>query len=67
MVTTKVKITEEEYNKLLQLSREEVRDYIANSAVKSSYHPAGYGFYCPMFYMQGEEYFVSWEHYTSCD
>ena len=67
LTTTKVKITEDEYNKLLQCSNEEARDYIADIAVKSAFHPAGYGFYAPMFFKQGDEYFVSWEHYNSCD
>lgn len=67
LVTTKVKITEDEYNKLLQCSKEEIRDYIENIATKSALNPAGYGFYAPLFFMQANEYFVSWEHYDSCD
>ena len=67
LITSKVKITEEEYNRLLKLQKEEVKDYIAGVAVKSAFHPAGYGFYTPMFYKQGDEHFVSWEHYASCD
>ena len=67
IVTSKVQITEEEFNNLLKLSREEVRDYIADIAVKRMWHPAGYGFYSPMFFKQADEYFVSWEHFDSCD
>jgi hypothetical protein len=66
-ITTKVKITEEEYNKLLKCSRDEVEDYISDVAVKHLWNPAGYGFFRPMFFMQANEYFVSWEHYDSCD
>lgn len=67
LVTSKVKITEDEYNKLLKCSKEEVRNYIADIAEKRMWYPAGYGFYAPMFFKQADEYFVSWEHYDSCD
>ena len=67
IVTSKVKITEEEYNNLLQCSKEEVSDYIVNIATKRMWYPNAYGFYAPMFFKQADEYFVSWEHYDSCD
>ena len=67
LVTSKVKITEDEFNKLLECSKEEVRDYIADIAVKRMWHPAGYGLYRPMFFKQADECFVSWEHYDTCD
>ncbi len=67
LITVKRKITEDEYNKLLQCSKEEVNNYILEIASKSVLNPAIYGFYRPLFFKQADEFFVSWERYDSCD
>lgn len=66
-LTSTHQITRQEYDKLRTYSKAEVRDYIEEIANKSSYQPAGYGFFNPYFYEEDGECFVSWEHMDSCD
>lgn len=67
ILKSKVQITQDEYNKLLQCSQVEIHDYISEIANKSTYPPCGYGFFSPCLCKEGENYFVSWEHLNSCD
>lgn len=68
MVEEIVEITKEEYDKLVGMDPKQAFNYIAeNYAVKSGYHPAGYGFYSPSFYINGIKYFVKWLRGRSCD
>ena len=65
--TMMMKISEEDYNKLLQLSKEDVYCYIAEIANKSPFPPCGYGFSEPNFFEENGAYFVSWKRWSSCD
>ena len=70
-VKTKVKISEEDYNKLLQYSKNnlssEVYDFISEIANNSMFPPCGYGFSNPEFFEEDGRYFVSWSRWHSCD
>ena len=67
MRTSKVKITEEEYNKYVNSSREELKDFFVNIAINSGWHPAGYGMYSYELKEENGEFFAVWEHWHSCD
>ena len=67
LVKTQVKITKEDYSKLLVSSYAEVSDYVSDVANESMSPPCAYGFLSPSYYEKDGEYFVSWKHYDSCD
>ena len=67
LVKTIRNISEEDYNKLLICSKEEVKDFVLEIANKSPFPAFGYGFYSPNFYEEDGRYFVSWERWNSCD
>lgn len=66
-IKTKIKISEVDYNKLLQCSKEEMYDFIADIANKSPFPACGYGFSSPTFFEEDGEHFVSWMRWDSCD
>lgn len=66
-LTSKVQITQDEYNTLLKCSKAEADDFISNIANKSPYPPAGYGFFSSRFFEVNGNYFVAWKHMRSCD
>ena len=66
-VKTMMKISEDDYNKLLKCSQEEVNDFVAEVAQNSPFPPCGYGFSSPNFFEENGRYFVSWERFGSCD
>ena len=66
-ITTVMKISEDDYNKLLQLSKEDAWIYIADVAENSPFPPCGYGFSDPNFYEENGRHFVSWKRWGSCD
>lgn len=66
-VTTKVKISENDYNKLLQRSKEEIEDYVLNVAYKSPFSPCGYGFDSPKVFEENGICYASWRYWDSCD
>ena len=72
MFITSVKnISEEDYNKLLQLSKDnlysEISDFVSEIANKSLFKPCAYGFSSPNFFEEDGRYFVSWKRWDSCD
>ena len=67
MVTSKVKIKEEDYRKYSNCSKEEIEEFIYNIAVDSSYCPQGYGFYGCWLTEENGEFFAVWKHWHSCD
>lgn len=67
VVKSKVKIPKSDYEKLEQRSTEEVKDYIANVAIKVGLHPAGYGCYRESLFRDGDDCYVTWDHFDSCD
>lgn len=70
-VKTMMKISEEDYNKLLQYSkedkREDIYEFVVDMANNSSFKPCGYDFSNPSFYEEDGKYFVSWNRWSSCD
>lgn len=67
-IQSMIKISEEEYNKLLQLSKEEAYVFMADIVdTRSSFPPCGYGFSNPSFFEENGNYFVSWRRWGSCD
>ena len=54
-IKTKIKISEVDYNKLLQCSKEETYDFIADIANKSPFPACGYGFSSPTFFEEDGE------------
>ena len=66
-ITTKIKISENDYNKLLQRSKEEIEDYVLNVAYKSPFNPCGYGFDYPSIFKEDDICYASWKHWDSCD
>lgn len=67
LVTTKVKIPEEDYYRLIESSYAEIANYVEDIADKSMYPTCAYGFLFPNYFTKNGEYFVSWNHYSSCD
>lgn len=67
LVKSEVKIPEEDYYKLVMCSYAEISDYVEAIADKSAYPTYAYGFLFPNYYTKNGEYFVSWQHYNSCD
>ena len=67
LIKTMIKISEEDYNKLLQCSKEDAYEFIANIANKSPFPPCGYGFSDPSFFEEDGKHFVSWKRWSSCD
>ena len=67
LIKTEIKIPETDYYNLCMSTYAEVSDYIEDVANKSMFPPCGYGFMFPNYYTRNNEYFVSWEHYDSCD
>jgi hypothetical protein len=66
-ITTVINISEDDYNKLLRLTKEEAFCFMANVAEHSPFHPCGYGFNSPKFYEENGKYYVSWQRWSSCD
>ena len=66
-IKTLKKISEEDYNKLLQYSKEEVYEFVVDIANNSPFPPCGYGFSNPSFFEESGKYFVSWSRWGSCD
>ena len=66
-LTSRHKITEDDYNRLLQCSRVEISDFVSEIANDSPYPPCAYGFSSPKVFKELGDYFVSWEHWSSCD
>ena len=64
-------ISKDDYNKLLQYSkdnlRSEISDFVENIANESMFKPCGYGFNDPGFFEENGKYFVSWNRWSSCD
>ena len=60
-------ITKEQYHQLEQMEPKQAYNFIEGIAWHSGYHPAGYGFYSPQFYIQGVKHIVSWLCGNSCD
>lgn len=67
LIKTEIKITAQDYNNLLASSYAEISDFIEDIANKSAYPTAGYDFLFPNYFTRNGEFFVSWEHYDSCD
>ena len=66
-IKTQIEIPENDYNKLIQRTKEDIEDYVLNIAYKSSYHPCGYGFSYPKVFKEDDICYASWMHYDSCD
>ena len=70
-IKTMIKISEEDYNKLLKYSKDnlyaEIYEYVAEVANKSPFPPCGYGFNNPYFFEENGNHFVSWNRWGSCD
>lgn len=66
-VKSQVKIAKDDYNKLIQSSYRHIYDYVLDKANNSPYPSCGYGFYSPKLFIQNGEFYVSWEHFDSCD
>ena len=66
-VKSKVKIPEDDYNKLIKRSKEEIEDYVMNVAYNSLFQPCAYGFYLPMIFKENGICYASRGHYDSCD
>lgn len=64
---TKKSITKAEFDKYIDAPYRDMSDFVEGIAVKSAYHPAGYSFFAPRIYMDGDGYWCSWKHYSSCD
>lgn len=67
LVTTKKEITKEEFEHLITRDVSEFYDYIENIACHSAFHPSAYGFLTPKVMNEEGIYYVSWQHYDSCD
>ena len=67
LVKTIKNISEEDYNKLLKCSKEEIYEFVLEIANNSMVKPCAYGFYSPRFFEENGRYFVSWERWDSCD
>lgn len=44
-----------------------IQDYLGDLAVKSGYHPAGYGLYNPRVYKKDNKFYATWDRLASCD
>ena len=64
---TRLKIPDDDYNKLIQSQYRHIYDYILSKANNSSYPACGYGFFSPKLVRKDGESYVSWEHFDSCD
>lgn len=60
-------ITKEQYEHLCNCDRKEFNDFVENEAAHSPFPPAGYGFSSPDVLCKDDKYFVTWEHWDSCD
>ena len=67
LVTTTVKISHEDYNKLQISNIAAFYDYAENLAEKHGYPAHAYGFSSPIYYAKNGEFFISWMHSDSCD
>lgn len=66
MVESRKEITKEEYERL-KYDLKELRNFALEAACNSPYPPFGYGFYDYRVAQEGDKYFVTWEHWDSCD
>lgn len=66
-IKTMMNISEEDYNKLLKCSKEEVENFVAEVSNKSPFPACGYGLFSPSFFEENGKYYVSWERFSSCD
>lgn len=67
IVESKKKITAEQFEHIQNYDTKELYDFIENEAANSLFNPAGYGFLNPRLLVMNDEYFVTWQHYDSCD
>lgn len=67
LVEEKRMITKYEYMNLLVGNRDAVKDFVYDIAIRSSYHPNGYGLFNPNFKVINGDYYMTWERYPSCD
>lgn len=66
-VETRKEITKEQFDYLKTCDLDDFHDYILNIAMHSAFHPAGYSFISPKIINEDDKYYVSWQHYDSCD
>lgn len=43
------------------------QDYVTDLAIRSGYHPAGYGLYNPSIFKKNDKFYITWERLASCD
>ena len=67
LIKIKREISETNYIKLMQRTKEQINDYVLNAANNSTLPPCGYGFYNPQICKEDGKYYATWECYDSCD
>ena len=67
LVTARREITKKQYIDLQSYSFKEINDFVLSEAEKSMLNPCAYGFYNPGVIKKDGKYFVTWDHYDSCD
>lgn len=67
MITERVEIDKEEYDRIASDSEGMRREAIAQIAIMSGYHPAGYSCSRPRVEEKDGKYYAVWERYSSCD
>lgn len=65
MIKMKVEITKEEYEAVT--SKEQLREFVGKVAIRSGWHPAGYGMYGAELLAEGDKYYAVWERSSCCD
>ena len=61
------KITKEQYEYLQGCNVKNLYTFVENEAMESPFPPNAYGFSNPGITQKDDEYFVTWEHWDSCD
>jgi hypothetical protein len=68
LITEKKSISQADYNKYKNESKEKVEEFVGWAAHFSGYHPAGYGMYNPRVEMVDKyHYYAVWERSDNCD
>ena len=66
-VESVIEITKYDYKKLLAGSYSDIYSYVLERSNNSPYPACGYGFYSPRILQKEGKYYISWQHFDSCD
>jgi hypothetical protein len=66
MILETVEISKDDFDKVKN-NKLKMEDFVGELALKSKWHPCGYGFMRPRVYTENDVYYAEWGHSHTCD